>query len=93
MPAVLFSDQLVDAYPNAKVILTESDPDTFVKSMKKSYYNIINDRSTGFIAMFDSVSNTVRKWIACEVITTRIGLQEEPHPTPPLRPPSLDQER
>ena len=57
MPAVLFSDQLVEAYPNAKIILTESDPDTFVKSMQKSYYNIINDRSTGFIAMFDSVSN------------------------------------
>lgn len=55
MPTVLFPDQLVEGYPNAKVILTETGPEQFVKSMEKSFYSIINDNAAGMLLSMDGV--------------------------------------
>ena len=55
MPTVLFTDQMVDAFPNAKIILTETSPEAWVKSMEKSFYSIINDNSSMLLSM-DTVS-------------------------------------
>ena len=55
MPSVLFPDQLIQGYPNAKVILTETSPEQFVKSMEKSFYSIINDNAAGLLLSMDSV--------------------------------------
>ena len=58
MPAAcLFPDELVSAYGNAKVILTETSPDAWVKSMDKSYYGIIDHSSWGILQKIDHVRN------------------------------------
>lgn len=38
VPFVLFADELVDYYPEAKVILTERDPDKWIESMQQTIY-------------------------------------------------------
>ncbi|KAF5875400.1 putative nad dependent epimerase dehydratase protein [Botrytis fragariae] len=45
MPAVNFSEELLIAYPNAKVILTTRDPDKWIVSVERSMYAIINSRT------------------------------------------------
>jgi hypothetical protein len=40
-PCVCFSDELIDAYPNAKVILSNRDPDKWLASMETAYYKIL----------------------------------------------------
>jgi hypothetical protein len=41
-PCANFAEELVSAYPNAKVILTTRDPDSWVKSMNSCYYQILD---------------------------------------------------
>ena len=53
--ACLFPDELVAAYGNAKVILTETSADEWVKSMDKSYYGIIDHSSWGILQKIDTV--------------------------------------
>lgn len=36
-----FSDELIAAYPDAKVILTNRDPDKWLASMETAYYKIL----------------------------------------------------
>lgn len=56
MPTVLFSDQLIDGYPNAKVILTETSPEQWLESMEKSFYPILNENKFSFLLSMDGVS-------------------------------------
>lgn len=42
MPCVNFPDQLLAAYPDAKVVLTTRDPDKWIASMESSFYRIID---------------------------------------------------
>ncbi|KAF7932102.1 uncharacterized protein EAE97_009123 [Botrytis byssoidea] len=44
MPAVNFSEELLIAYPDAKVILTTRDPDKWIGSVERSIYAIIHSR-------------------------------------------------
>ncbi|KAH6672390.1 hypothetical protein B0J14DRAFT_701458 [Halenospora varia] len=39
-PCANFAEELIAAYPNAKVILTTREPDGWVKSMESCYYQI-----------------------------------------------------
>lgn len=39
IPAVLFADELVDAYKDAKVVLTERDVEGWIKSVSCSQYH------------------------------------------------------
>lgn len=41
-PATAFSEELMELYPNAKVILTTRDEDAWVKSMKMLYHSFAN---------------------------------------------------
>ncbi|MCJ1310256.1 hypothetical protein MMC25_003918 [Agyrium rufum] len=41
-PCVNFSDELIAAYPLAKVILSERDTEVWVESMERSYYKILS---------------------------------------------------
>lgn len=38
IPCILFTDELLAAYPNAKVVLTMRDPDKWVESIYKTLY-------------------------------------------------------
>ena len=40
-PCANFSEELIHAYPNAKVILTTREHDSWLKSMESCYYQII----------------------------------------------------
>ncbi|KAF7923861.1 uncharacterized protein EAE98_007679 [Botrytis deweyae] len=44
MPAVNFSEELLAAYPAAKVILTTRDPDKWIESVERSMYAVIHSR-------------------------------------------------
>jgi len=40
-PCANFAEELIDAYPNAKVIPTTREPDGWVKSIESCYYQIL----------------------------------------------------
>ncbi|TGO49913.1 hypothetical protein BCON_0196g00090 [Botryotinia convoluta] len=44
MPAANFSEELLIAYPDAKVILTTRDPDKWIESVERSMYAVIYSR-------------------------------------------------
>ena len=52
-PCVLFSEELLVAYPDAKMILTERDVDSWVESMQRSYYRVLNSRGMRVMRVLD----------------------------------------
>ena len=52
-PCVLFSDELLEAYPDAKIILTNRDPDKWLVSMEASYYRILGWSAWKFAGSVD----------------------------------------
>lgn len=52
-PCVLFAEELLAAYPDAKVILTERDVDSWVASMQRSYYKVLFSRGMGIMRRLD----------------------------------------
>jgi len=54
-PNVCFADELVAAYPNAKVVLSVRDPDKWVASMESSYYTILGWPAFKALGFFDQV--------------------------------------
>ncbi|PVH81631.1 hypothetical protein DL98DRAFT_623689 [Cadophora sp. DSE1049] len=59
-PNACFADELLEAYPNAKVILSVRDPDKWVASMESSYYSILGWASFTALAFFDKTLGTER---------------------------------
>ena len=57
-PCVNFSDELLAAYPNAKVVLTTRDPDKWLASMHSSFHRVLDAPSWNVIAAFDTVRTT-----------------------------------
>ena len=56
MPCILFVDELLAAYPDAKVILTNRDEDSWVVSMNKTVFELLRWRSYDYIAALEPVS-------------------------------------
>ncbi|KAL4797612.1 hypothetical protein BDV19DRAFT_387042 [Aspergillus venezuelensis] len=56
IPAILFPNELMDLYPNAKIILTVRDDDIpgWIKSMRRSYFAILAMKRLWILAWFDS---------------------------------------
>lgn len=52
----MFVDELLAAYPNAKVILTNRDVDSWEVSMRKVFYTIIEWKSLPYMMKWDTVS-------------------------------------
>lgn len=52
-PCVLLSEELLAAYPDAKVILTERDVDSWVASMQRSYYKVLFSRGMRIMQALD----------------------------------------
>jgi hypothetical protein len=55
-PNACFVDELIAAYPNAKVVLGVRDPDEWVASMETSYYRILGWKSWRVLCYFNKVS-------------------------------------
>ncbi|KAJ0114068.1 hypothetical protein N8I77_007123 [Diaporthe amygdali] len=53
LPAAAFAPELIAAYPNAKVILTTRDPESWHKSTSKTIYQGITDPTSQVISHFD----------------------------------------
>lgn len=52
IPAAIFPAELIAAYPNAKVILTTRNVDSWYTSMMQTVYNVYTSRVLRFIALF-----------------------------------------
>ncbi|KAK4494804.1 hypothetical protein PRZ48_014160 [Zasmidium cellare] len=52
-PCVNFSDELLAAYPNAKVILSKRDPERWLESIQRSYHAVIESRVFRIAAAID----------------------------------------
>lgn len=53
LPCLLFAQELLAAYPYAKVILTERDVDSWLISMRRSLYRIISHRGLRVLRIVD----------------------------------------
>ncbi|KAI9726319.1 MAG: hypothetical protein M1828_001593 [Chrysothrix sp. TS-e1954] len=53
IPSILFVDELIATYPNAKVLLTTRDPDRWLTSMEQSFYVILGWRAFHLLAALD----------------------------------------
>jgi hypothetical protein len=64
IPCILFVDELLEAYPNAKVILTNRDVDSWLKSMNKTFFAVTDWKTMPYLAAYDNVrSYQLRHWI------------------------------
>jgi hypothetical protein len=54
IPAVLFSEELLQAYPSTKVILTKRDPDKWVRSMDQTILHAMSWPSWRYLSPFDT---------------------------------------
>ncbi|KAL8670982.1 MAG: hypothetical protein Q9168_004496 [Polycauliona sp. 1 TL-2023] len=57
IPSILFVDELLAAYPKAKIILTNRDADSWLKSMDSTFYAVLRWRTMGMVASLDPVSD------------------------------------
>jgi Sulfotransferase domain len=65
IPCILFADELMAAYPNAKVVLNTRDPDKWLASMEKTFYVLISWKSMDFLGPWDPVRVTHKRalWV------------------------------
>jgi hypothetical protein len=54
VPAVLFSEELLKAYPDTKVILTTRDPDKWIKSIDQTILRAMSWPSWRYLSRFDN---------------------------------------
>jgi len=55
MPCVNFSDELVAAFPKAKVVLTQREPNAWIKSVESIIYYILNWKIWRLVTYFEPV--------------------------------------
>ena len=67
---MLFAEELLTAYPDAKVILTWRDPDSWVASMQRSYYAVLKSRGAKVMRVLDT--DFMRKYHAMGMGTLRL---------------------
>lgn len=53
----MFVDELLAAYPDAKVILTERDIESWMVSMNNTFYKLMDWKSLYYLAPLEPVSN------------------------------------
>lgn len=55
IPCIMFVDELVIAYPEAKVILISRDVDSWLRSMNNTFYAVLGWPSMNLLAVLDPV--------------------------------------
>jgi len=58
IPSILFVDELLEMYPNAKVILTNRDIDSWLLSMNKTFFTITEWKTMPYLAAWELPSIT-----------------------------------
>lgn len=74
MPCILFVDELLAAYPDAKVILTNRDEDSWVVSMNRTVFELLRWTSYNYIAALEPVIPIIR--LVCSAGSTETNLTE-----------------
>jgi hypothetical protein len=65
LPCALFADEFLEFYPDAKVILTERDPDKWIKSMQKTLYLVHSWSSWDLVKHWDPA--LTKLWRGCDL--------------------------
>ncbi|PYI07077.1 NAD dependent epimerase/dehydratase [Aspergillus sclerotiicarbonarius CBS 121057] len=55
IPCILFAEELMDAYPDAQIILTNRDVETWVPSMERSFISILGMKRWRILERLDNV--------------------------------------
>ena len=55
IPSILFADELLEMYPDAKIILTNRDIDSWLLSMNKAFFAITEWKTLPYLAAWDNV--------------------------------------
>lgn len=58
-PCANLAESLLEAYPNAKVVLNARDVDKWLASMETSYYDILGWRSLQYLASIEPVCSFI----------------------------------
>lgn len=83
VPAVLFSQELLKAYPNTKVILTNRDPDKWVRSMDRTILLAMSWPSWRYLSRFDNT--TIGPFFRNQILTLNIWTGGDPFNRSKLR--------
>ncbi|TGO34127.1 hypothetical protein BHYA_0211g00110 [Botrytis hyacinthi] len=59
MPCINFSDEMLAAFPNAKVVLTRREPVAWVKSLESSIYRVVEWRVWPFLRFIDPPKSAI----------------------------------
>ncbi|KAJ0419366.1 hypothetical protein BJY00DRAFT_314199 [Aspergillus carlsbadensis] len=53
IPSTLFAEELMDAYPDAQIILTTRDVDEWLASMERAFYKVLSMKRWRLLEVFD----------------------------------------
>lgn len=67
-PSFLFYKEMMEAYPDAKVVLTVRDPEKWYKSVRDTIYKVIKKEETGK-QMFGKGTSKMREMVRGSIIT------------------------
>ncbi|KAJ5098952.1 hypothetical protein N7532_005953 [Penicillium argentinense] len=62
VPAACFAEELMDAYPNARVILTNRDTDAWFESVQKTLIANAFTRRASFISFLATITRSPNRW-------------------------------
>lgn len=90
LPAVLFTPELLAAYPDAKVILTMRDPDRWVESISRTIWKVHTWWTWDYIAPLP-LNGLIRGWRECDTLNWDAFINSTPlHEEPGLYPKRRD---
>lgn len=55
IPCIMFVDELLEAYPDAKVILTNRDVDSWAKSMDNTFFKVTEWKTLPYLRQWDTI--------------------------------------
>lgn len=70
IPCIMFVDELLAAYPTAKVILTNRDVDSWIVSMRKTFYVVTQWKTMPFWVKYDKARYTQDRSFKIQLIYT-----------------------
>ena len=75
MPCILFVDELLKAYPDAKIILTNRDIQSWLTSVDKTIFEIFSWKSFYFMAPLEPVCNPTSYASRCPLMRASANLR------------------
>ncbi|KAL8783968.1 MAG: hypothetical protein Q9195_009233 [Heterodermia aff. obscurata] len=70
IPCVLFADELMAAYPSAKIVLTNRDVDAWIPSVERCFYAILSWKRWYLLQLLDKVQNPSQRSLLSHILNT-----------------------